>query len=651
MSGLGRARAGLRSAEGRGRGGRTSVEALATFARCTALASLAALGASIAACGEAPSTRDPFRVRPRITAVEAAAPVLEGTVLRVTGMSLDRVGRTPSLHVEAFGTDLVLTALPHTVRGEHLFEVSPEVVAVLGDGDADVTLTLDGQGTRSEAFRDRWTVATALGLTVDAAPSGEVHRNEVAVLRGDGFVSATEGDTQAHFVGTFTRLVGGATSAVDARLPVLPAERTGRDRGLVVLTTDLGGLSPGTFSGTMQVDSTLRSGARRQSAAQACTVRFAGPELYSVSPAMASVGSVLTVRGAGFLGGADRPTETTLLRLEGTFTARDGAASAFGPAELVPRFVSGDTVELVLDAEARGGALVARIFGAARGALAGMATPIVIAGRDELEGAPVPFRFVLGPVRQVVALRFLDGFYDTLDRFGLSSAAGTIEPAIVRRIEDIYAGYEVDVRLETPTDFDATAFAVLEVGGPDPNGNGLFGFDNSAGKDVGNLRLFDQIGGANAETQMDGFPGFGGVFVESMLWWSSHPDLPVPRPPSSPEPEPLFDALFDAVRAEPATLAELSGEGAASRVEVVRRAFDALASIVGETAAHELGHSLGMAQPYGAPTAFHNDLDEDGCLMDRGGDRPLGERAQQPGFARSHLCYDEPEYMAEILGP
>ena len=83
-------------------------EALATFARCTALASLAALGASTVACGEAPSTRDPFRVRPRITAVEAATPVLEGTVLRVTGMSLDRVGRTPSLHVEAFGADLVL---------------------------------------------------------------------------------------------------------------------------------------------------------------------------------------------------------------------------------------------------------------------------------------------------------------------------------------------------------------------------------------------------------------------------------------------------------------------------------------------------------------------------------------------------------------
>jgi hypothetical protein len=208
----------------------------------------------------------------------------------------------------------------------------------------------------------------------------------------------------------------------------------------------------------------------------------------------------------------------------------------------------------------------------------------------------------------------------------------------------------VDVRLDDPDDFDDTATTVIEIGGPDPNGNGLFGYDNSPGKDVGNVRMFDAIGGTNAQTQADGFPGFGGVFVESMLWWSSHPELPGDRPPSSPDPEPLFDEIFDPVRSRPASRAEIDGDASASRLAEIERAIAALSSIIGETTAHELGHSLGMAQPYGPVTAFHRDDDGDGCVMDRGGDRPLDERSAQPGAARSVFCDDEPMYLQEILG-
>ena len=57
-----------------------------------------------------------------------------------------------------------------------------------------------------------------------------------------------------------------------------------------------------------------------------------------------------------------------------------------------------------------------------------------------------------------------------------------------------------------------------------------------------------------------------------------------------------------------------------------------------------------MAQPYGAPTVYHNDFDGEGCLMDTGGDRPLGERMEEPGFAMTELCYDHPAYLDEILG-
>jgi hypothetical protein len=138
------------------------------------------------------------------------------------------------------------------------------------------------------------------------------------------------------------------------------------------------------------------------------------------------------------------------------------------------------------------------------------------------------------------------------------------------------------------------------------------------------------------------------VFVESELYWSEHPELPGERPPGAPDPDPLFDEIFDPVRMQAATRAEVMGEGA--RAAIVERAIYAFGSLIGETAAHELGHSFGMAQPFGAPTIFHNDFDGEGCLMDTGGDRPLGERVEEVGYSPTQFCYDEPSYLGMILG-
>ena len=104
------------------------------------------------------------------------------------------------------------------------------------------------------------------------------------------------------------------------------------------------------------------------------------------------------------------------------------------------------------------------------------------------------------------------------------------------------------------------------------------------------------------------------------------------------------------MRLSPATRAEAQGEGVPDRNSSVRRAVDALGSIIGETTSHEIGHSLGMAQPYGSPTTYHNDFDGEGCLMDSGRDRPLEERMALPGAAPTQFCYDHPSYMGEILG-
>ncbi len=602
----------------------------------------------VAACG-APVPTQPSLPAPRITRVTAPSPVLRGTLLRVEGLDLDRVGPVAYLLVRGGGVETRLAERADDSDDARLFSVSDELISALGSGTADVTVVVTGDEGSSEPFDTSLVIATTLPLALDAGLSGVAHFEDVVVLHGGGFTMPGEGDLVAHVTGTFTP-AGGTGVAIDERLEVTLADRTARDRGVLVLDTALGGprLATGRLAGTLALESTLASGEARSTPAQPVDLTFAPPDLYAFDPPIASVGRIVAVRGAGFLGRPGRSGETTLLRLAATFTPEGGVATPF-TMELVPAWVSGAELSLAIETQMEGGEVIARLFGAQRGTLEGTATPIAIRGVGELAGASVPFRFVLGAPRQIVLLQLLPGYYESLARFGLAAAEDEILVRVADRIESIYAGYNVEVRTVVPGDYTVSAFAVVEIGGPDPNGTGLFGFDNSPGKDVGNVRLFDHIGGANAETQADGFPGYGGVFVESMLYWSSHPELPGERPPSAPEAESLFDDVFDPVRARPATYDEVLGSGDPARLGEIDRAIDALSNLIGETTSHELGHSLGLAQPYGAPTAFHNDDDGEGCLMDRGGDRPLGERIAAPGYTPTHFCYDEPEYLASIL--
>jgi hypothetical protein len=602
---------------------------------------------SLALACEAP-TLSPRSERPppRITSADVPPPAIVGSTIRITGTDLDRLGSVPTLSVGlGGGFDVVLSLVPASDRALH-FEVSRDLVERLGAGTHAVTLVAEGAGVRTAERALSLEIATALPIALDEGLSGDVHRNDLVVLDGDGFLTPGEGTLVASVVGTFTPDAG-APVAIDAEVPVDLADRTSRSRGVVLLTTALGGNRTGTLDGTITLRSAPRTLATSESDAMPVAIRFVAPDLYAFDPAAAALGRIVRLRGAGFLGGAG--DETTLVRIEGTFTPLGGAASPWS-MELVPVFESGASAALVIETRVDSGALVASLFGSTRGTLEGTATPITIAGTEELTGLAAPFRFTLESPHQVVLLTFLPGYYDSLARFGLAAAEEEIETRIVERIHRIFSGYHVDVVTEPPDDWDERHYARVEIGGPDPNGNGLFGYDNSPGKDVGNLRLFDRLGGENAETQEDGFPGYGGVFVESLLWWSSHPDLPSERPPSSPPADALFDEMFDPVRLQPVTAAELAGDATSERLDAIDRAIRALSSIIGETTAHELGHSLGLAQPFGAPTVFHNDSDGDGCLMDRGGDRPLGERAEEPGYVATRLCYDEPEYLAALLG-
>ncbi len=594
-----------------------------------------------ASCGDDDA---PAPILPIIADIQYVSPVIEGSILAVSVGNPEQAGDRPTLDVRIGDESLIeLSPLEDRVQGLVRYEVNGGVISALGAGVSSVDFVLISQdGARESAeYPEALNVATRLNLEANTSPSGDVHRGESFVLTGDGFIAPSEGTFTAFFEGTFTP-DGGGSVEVNAEIPVELSGRS-RDEAVVELNTAIGGSRPGVFEGNFFVETSLdATGDRQSTTPTSISLTFLLPEIFEVRPEDISLEQIIQVVGAGFLGGSEG---STVLRLEGTLTPEGSTPRDVPPSEFILEYVDHENLAGPLSAVEQGNRLVSEILGISRGSVEGTVTPVTLFEGEEVVGLSAPFRFELGPLRQIIWLRFLPDFYGSLARFGLAGSAGRIEELVKERIEGIYDRWNIEVRLEEPTDFSPVGYSTVEIGGPDPNGRGLFGYDNTPGKDIGNVRLFDAIGGANAETQEGGAPGYGGVFVESFFSFSQNP--PADLPSGGPEPDPLFDEIFDPVRQQAATLDEIQGRS--GRVGEVERALRALASIVGETTAHEIGHSLGLASPYGSASVFHNRGNEPGCLMDSGSSRPFGERAQQAGFAETILCGDGPDYLDEIL--
>jgi len=480
---------------------------------------------------------------------------------------------------------------------------------------------------------------------VSAAPP-DVTLNAIVVLAGDGFLEGDEGASEVVLDGTFAPEGGGAPRPVTAvRLPVTPVEAHDRTRAGFEYSPRIAGIVPGVFTGSLVVENRHAAGPIESSDPLSVEFTLGRSLITGISPANPTLGSIVTLTGAGFIGGA--ADQTLTVRLDGTVTPHGGSPAAVSGLELVPRYLDGGRAEYVVVPVNAGGTLVAADFGFAWGMFRGTATPVLRYGAERVEGLGMPVDIVLGPTKQVVFVSFQAAFSDALRPFGLRAVEAEVRAQALDKFRRTYAGVNVDVRDREPADYYPGGYAVVEIGGPDPNGRGLFGYDNTPGKDVGNLRLHDRIGGANAEVQEDGYPGFGGVFVESFLCWSSHPPAGLICPDGVGDPE--FDRLFDPVRAREVVAGEYPDGPDATRTAQIAAAVRALGNLVGETAAHEFGHSLGLGMPYGPRDVVHHEPPADGCLMDAGSYRPFAERAELPGTTPGTWCGDERAYLNEIL--
>jgi hypothetical protein len=321
---------------------------------------------------------------------------------------------------------------------------------------------------------------------------------------------------------------------------------------------------------------------------------------------------------------------------------------------LIPEFVEGRLVRYVLNTDDELG--MALDLYKDTGKFTGTVTPIAQFGSDSVRGVSTNMTFEIAPVKQVVYLDFSPSYVEGLRDFGLRAVDKRVRDRILVVLEAIYKGVNIEFRTEPVKDF--ALFEEVTLTGVDPNNMGLFGYDNSPGKDNGNKRLYDKLGGVNAVTQQDGYAGYGGVFLRSLMGFSKHPGSFAKSVPGA---DPMFDSIFDPFRADqdgtPVTASDLSGalaeltDGsscpASDRKARIQCAIFVLGNLIGGTLGHEIGHSLGLANPYAE--GFHNSGDAPARLMDSGGDRPFMERAELMGQPAAVFCDDEYAYLREIL--
>jgi hypothetical protein len=635
---------------------------------CLALLSSAALG-SCASAEMADVGLEALRL-------DAVGPIeiVPGTALSLKGESfVDATWGTSSLRLvgTANNADIDLSLYPTFIDFETMtLTIDNEVIEAVG-GNADfsgvATLEVRSEVTggiyRAPPMDIRLKFRRQLSPSITSLPTqGVIFVNESLVVEGDGFLlGGGEGSVVARVSGCFLNNKGGDCKPVTSlEVPAKPTDSQSRRKTSFAFSPDIAGIESGTFIGEVAIVNRTAAGGLLQSSSVTVRYDMVEPEVFRVTPTAASLGQYVYINGGGFVGG--ERGAVTELELVGAFQNADTGLSEAMTLTLIPEFVAGNSVRYVLNTDdALGQAISLR---KQTGTFVGTIAPFTTFRGVTTAGRKTRISLQITPVKQVVYLDFRPSYVEGLRDFGLRAVDGKIRKRIVEVVEQAYHGVNLELRQEPPTDF--AQYEHVELYGVDPNGLGLYGYDNTHGKDQGNARLYDRLGGFNALTQQgDGqgvYPGFGGVFVRSLLSFSLHPKALAEVKSGA---DPVFDKIFDVFRPDldgtpvtavdtPSTIKTRStGEGCPSaklRSEQISCAVFTLGNLIGGTLAHEIGHSLGLANPQQAEiNSAHNFGDEPNRLMDNGGARPFLERAELMGQGPGVFCTNDYLYLRQIL--
>lgn len=621
---------------------------------------------SIASCGTE-LTRDPGLEGLAIAQV-APDTVIPGTRLIVKGASfVDAMWGDTRLHLAGTiggrNVDVKWPAafvdfntLTLTIDNERIGELG-------GEGDFTGTATIEVLATSDETLYDSEPIPVELAFRTVLTPvassltsSGVIFVNDKIAVEGSGFLlGGDEGITVAMVSGCFTLATGGACVPVaDLELPMAPDDPLDRTRTEFAFSPAIAGIKPGSFAGTVTVINKQTGLEPIAAAAHDVAYDMVSPQIFTIDPPAASLGQYVFVNGGGFVGGiADGFTELELVG-ELTIDTMTGPATTPITLSVLPDFVEGRLVRYVLNSDDALGHTVD--LRRSTGRFEGQLTPVISYGDDLVRGKTTSITLDFAPMKQVVHLDFQPTYVEALRDFGLRAVDQTIRERILAVCAEAYAGVNIEFRTEPVTDF--ALFSDVALVGVDPNNRGYFGYDNTPGKDNGNQRLHDRLGGVNAETQQDNYAGYGGVFLRSLMAFSKHPGSFAKMASGA---DVMFDKIFDPFRADqdgsPVTSADVASgvpilvEGTtcpgSDRKAKIGCAIYVLGNLIGGTLAHEIGHSLGLANPY--EEEVHNIGDAPNRLMDNGGDRPFMERAVLGGLGPAVFCDAEYAYLRTIL--
>ena len=536
-----------------------------------------------------------------------------------------------------------------------------KIDALGGDVDFDGTVAMEFVSVNDNETYKSPTLTQKLSFRKKLTPSptggfleGVIFINDQIGIDGTGFLlGGDEGTTYARITGCFKLAGSGPCMPIATQeIALQPTVELQREHAEFPFSPHIAGIKAGDFIGKVQIVN--KQATAVETAADPLDVSYSmvTSQVFSADPGAASLGQYVFVHGGGFVGG--EPAAYTELELNGTFNKTGG--NPF-PAQmyLLPEFVEGKLVRYVINTDdALGHSMDLRTE---TGHFSGTVTPIIHYNTDAVRGVSTNVTFDIAAIKQVVHLNFSPSYIEGLRDFGLRAVEKSIRKQILSELARIYKGVNIEFRNEPVTDF--ALFEEVTLMGVDPNNMGLFGYDNSPGKDDGNMRLYDQLGGVNATTQQDGYPGYGGVFLRSLMGFSKHPGSFAKAVPGADD---TFDKIFDPFRSDqngnPVTASDLSGGElqllssgdqcpSSDRKARIQCAVWVIGNLIGGTLGHEIGHSLGLANPYSE--GFHDAGDEPQRLMDAGGDRPFLERAQVQGEAGAVFCDDEYDYLRQVM--
>lgn len=588
-------------------------------------------GTTVVIRGEGFRSGEPMSV----SIVGDATPLSGGATKRVDVTATPRLAEIGVLHVDIDASFLAQAG------GDGTF-----------NGRLTVKTTRDGR-PYEEAFDATIGLAVTLEPELDEAVTSAIYFGDAVTFSGANFLLGNkEGQFELIADGTF-RKDGGSSSRVEA-FP-LPIRVDDRGHAVYVHTSEAFGLATGEFEGTLVARNIHASGDVREAPPLNVSFVVLPSAIAAFGPAAASRQQRVRVAGNGFVA-LESARLSTELRFRGTFEGRDGESEQIDESVAV-RVEASDRAIWAPSPQEVDELLVG--LGSRPGTFTGTVTPVVLEGNEELAGVAWRGSFEILPAKQVVHVKFTPQFPEALRLFGLRNVDAKIRERVLEVLRRDYAGFNLDFRTEKPTDFEH--WTTVELTGDDPNEADLFGLDNTKGKDAGNLRLNDYVGGKNAEQLEEGAFAYGGVFLASFLRFSpnvcrrENPDTGILEykycrggsqfPLASQRFDDVFAPFSSLLNGTEAALEELSS---GARKDQLATAIRVLGNVAGNTVTHELGHSLGLAQEIGLDE-YHNPGDTYGWIMNPGGSRPFEERAELDGQGPGVWAPADEAYLREIL--